>query len=166
MSELGQAIVAAGQPAPRSTGEGAADAGADALLLRYLRVRGGRCPLCRGDLSGISQAVCPTCRERLVLGVGIAHPFLYAWVALAIGLLLAAGFGVLAILITASEGLPSERLLSVCLIYFMANIPLAAACVLMRRRFMRLPRTAQWSIAIPVAIATLVMFGMLFSFIR
>jgi hypothetical protein len=136
----------------------------DEFLLRYLRARDGvLCPLCRNDLGGIANAICPRCGEKLIVGIGIANPYLHAWVTMAAALLLGAGLGVLVVLVTLSERWPNETLIRVALCYFIANIPLAAVCLIFRRRFLRLSRGVQWWIAIPVAVTTLAMFLFLFS---
>ncbi len=62
-----------------------------AWLARFLRDRDERCPGCGEGLRGLEGESCPSCRQELVLSVGLVEPKLGEFIAGLMGLL--AGFG-------------------------------------------------------------------------
>jgi|SRR5687767_14768173 len=119
-----------------------------AALLDYLRERDVACPLCRYNLRGLRASRCPECGRELTLGVWLAEPRMGAWVVALVPSLLAAGVGVLLLFAMIAEGwnmidgMPFALVIAMgCFLVF---IPIAAAVLVLRRRFMRLAERRQW----------------------
>jgi hypothetical protein len=118
-------------------------------LLEYLRERDVACPLCGYNLRALSSARCPECGRELQLTVGLAEPFMRAWVVLASAAFAGAGIGLLFVLLTIKEGWPRHEpvLMKVSVIYFEASILFTIPVLLARRRFLRWPLSSQWIVA-------------------
>lgn len=126
----------------------------DELLLAYVRERDTRCPLCGYNVRNLTAPRCPECGKALRLSVGLADPFLKAWIALSAAACLSAGIGVFILVVLATgEPLPRFRsLLGAASFYsFVAMIPVAAFALIARRSFLRLNRQTQIMIAVLVA---------------
>ena len=127
-------------------------------LIEFLGQRDVPCPLCGYNLRQLRSARCPECGRELELRVGLSEPRQGAWVTAQIAIAAAAGVGGLAIVATIMHGWPNvsrrQWLFNICFFYYMLAIPLAGMTYLLRRRFLRLERNAQWWIAIAASIAT------------
>lgn len=131
--------------------------GAD--VISWLAGRDVPCPLCGYNLRGLASPRCPECGQPLRLGVSLAEPFLKAWVALLIALLLPAGFGLLMLfgigyaivrgaaveIFTGLNRVPIGPLL--VSLHLMACVPSAIAAIAGRRRFLRMGRSRQVALA-------------------
>ena len=118
-------------------------------LVEYLRDRDEPCPLCRYNLRGLTGTRCPECGRALRLSVGLVEPLLGPWLLGALPLIGCAGLGVFGVIGLAKSGWPDNGEpmgLKSALVMFMGSIPLALGAVIMRRRFLRLPRRWQWMI--------------------
>lgn len=116
-------------------------------LLDYLRDPDEPCPLCRYNLRGLTASRCPECGRALRLSVGLVEPLLGPWLLAALPLIACAGVGVFGVIGLVKSGWPDSSapiLMKIALVMFIASIPLALAAVMMRRRFLRLPRRRQW----------------------
>src|SRR4051812_33678965 len=123
-------------------------------LVAYLRDRDEPCPLCRYNLRGLTGARCPECGRALRLSVGLVEPLLGPWLLLTVPLVACAGLGVFGVFGLAKSGWPRDGEpigLKIALVRFIASIPLALAAVIMRPRFLRLPRRRQWLLGVTAA---------------
>ena len=131
----------------------------ETALLDFLRDRDVACPLCHYNLRALTSPRCPECGRELRLTIGLVEPRLAAWLTGQIALAAAAGIGAMIILVSAINGWPNggyrQALLNFAFSFHIAMIPVAAAWVILRRRYMRLPRGAQWTGA-ALAIAAVV----------
>ena len=107
----------------------------------------------------LRQTVCPECGRELRLSVGLAEPFLQAWILLAIAILVPAGIGLVfvVILLRDREFMPNQWWYIASAAYFMACIPLAAVALILRPRFIRLAKRTQWAAAAPIALVSALM---------
>jgi hypothetical protein len=134
------------------------------LLLRYVRERDVACPLCGYNVRGLTSTRCPECGRELRLTLGLLEPYQAAWVAL-VGILCASGgFGLFCIFMVVKQGWPSwgdeQKLLDLTFAFHMIVPPFALAAVLMRRKFLRLRRTTQWTIfGVATAVCVLMFTG-------
>ena len=133
------------------------DTSADPLLVTFLRDRDAYCPLCKYNLRALTSPRCPECGQALSLAVGLAEPYLSAWITLAGALAASAGVGLFfgTLFVLGNRPSPSVSLEQLVLfvfdLYFVATIPLAVCTVIFRRRFLRLNRTVQWGLAVSAA---------------
>ena len=144
--------------------EDAVESTTDAALLEaFLLERDVACPLCRYNLRGLQTSRCPECGRELRLSVGLAEPRMAAWVVAAAASLLPAGVGMLLVFAIIANGwddiVPDELLLLLSMFAFIGFIPVAAAIVLLRRRFMRLRQSTQWTLAGVVTVGAGVSFA-------
>jgi hypothetical protein len=126
------------------------DATADeTALLEFLRDRDVACPLCRYNLRALTSPRCPECGRELRLTIGLVEPRMGPWLTGQIALAAAAGIGVMIVIVTAfngwPDGNPRQGLLNLAFSMHIAMIPVATAWVVWRRRYMRMPRGAQWA---------------------
>ncbi len=121
----------------------------DAALLDFLRERDIACPLCRYNLRALTSPRCPECGRELKLTIGLVEPRQGAWLTGQIALTAAAGVGLMIVLVSASAGWPTDNrrqgLLNVAFAFHILMIPVAAAWLIGRRRYMRLTRAVQWT---------------------
>ncbi len=131
----------------------------DEHLLAFVREHEARCPLCDYNLRGLSRPTCPECGQELKLDVRLAEPYLAAWVTLVVALSLAAGPGAMFILMSVMHGPPGGPWYRVLIMpYAVAAIPLLIVALFARRRVCRLPRPAQWLLALaPVFMGVLML---------
>jgi hypothetical protein len=131
-------------------------------LADYLRERDVACPLCRYNLRGLETQRCPECGRELCLSVGLAEPRLAAWIVAAAASLLPAGVGVLLVFALIASGWDSVSdvppMLFASMMLFFAFIPISAALLLWRRRFMRLEQRSQWIAAALLLVGAAVSF--------
>lgn len=126
----------------------------NSALLDFLRDRDVACPLCGYNLRGLTSPRCPECGRDLRLSVGLAEPFLRAWVLLAVATVAPAGIGLVfvAVLIRDRAFMPREWWYVASAVYFLACIPLAVVVLICRRWFVRLPKRVQWTAAAAIAL--------------
>lgn len=62
-------------------------------LVEFIRDRDVPCPLCGYNLRQNISARCPECGSALLLSVGLAEPFMAAWIMLAVSICLAPASG-------------------------------------------------------------------------
>ena len=130
-------------------------------LVHFLATHDAECPLCGYNLRALTSPRCPECGRELRLTVGLAEPYLRAWIVLAAATCAAGGTGLFFILMIAVAGWPrvwgsavKTFFMNASLIYFMCGVPAAAAVLLARRRLMRLPTGRQWLLAWVAVAAT------------
>ena len=130
---------------------------ADALI-GFLSDRDVPCPLCRYKLRGLTTPRCPECGRELQLTVGLTEPRQGAWVLCQIAVAATGGIGLLALISIIQHGWPgymdNPMLFNLCFGYYLASIPLTVAVFLLRRRYLRMTREKQWTIAIIACVAT------------
>ncbi len=128
--------------------------GEDAILILYIRERGGDCPSCDYDLAGLSTSTCPECGERLVLRVGLAEPRLACFITGLVGFGTGLGFCTILffyfiwMVVSARSFSPN---LTDCVPLLMGTLVLGvllAGWIGFRRRLGRLQRSTRWGIAI------------------
>jgi hypothetical protein len=138
--------------------QAAANASGDHELLRtFLEQRDAACPLCGYNLRQLQSSRCPECGRELRLTVGLAEPFLAAWIMLVVTLGAAGGLGLFFLIAIVTKGLPPGHG-RWFVFYFPAMIPLAALALYQRRAILKLSQQAQWALALSVCIATVVIF--------
>src|SRR3954471_8593244 len=96
----------------------------DDALIQFLAERDVPCPLCQYNLRGLLSPRCPECGRELQLTVGLTEPPMKAWIVAAACAWLSAGLGVLFVIAVLRSGFPPRRMM-VCVVYFIASIPLA-----------------------------------------
>jgi hypothetical protein len=69
--------------------------GDGAMLVSFLRDRDVACPGCGYNLRGLTNDLCPECRQQLVLHVGLSEPRIGLWLAAMIGAACGAGFNII-----------------------------------------------------------------------
>jgi hypothetical protein len=120
-----------------------------AVLIDWLRDRDIPCPLCGYNLRHLTTPRCPECGQELCLAVAAVEPFLKAWITLAASAAASAGIGILLLLVILREGWPGGNHpfgdLGICL--FLGMIPVAVIIFRIRRRLLKLNRSAQWVLA-------------------
>jgi hypothetical protein len=150
----------------------------ETFLRSWLFDRDQPCPLCGYNLRGLSIPRCPESGQLIKLSVALAEPYLKAWVALIVALLLPAGFGLVFSVLLLFVSLPREGLDNVirdmtslnlmqgfCLLHVLACVPLSVMAIFMRTRFLRCNRGSQtagvWFSWIALAVNALYMFSQL-----
>ena len=127
-----------------------------AWLVEFLRDRDVPCPLCGYNLRRLDSARCPECGREIRLSVNLAEPYLRGWLTTVIALCASAGVGMIVLMVSVQEGLPpmTRRYasLTISLYAFMASIPLAVWAIAARKRFLRMERRRQGSIAFVAAV--------------
>jgi hypothetical protein len=124
------------------------------LLLAYLKDRDAACPLCGYNVRNLTIPRCPECGRELRLHVGLADPFLAAWILSMTAVALAAGAGLFFTPFVIAYGWPEDEpwsfnlAIGVCI----AAIPVMLITVVARRGFMRLERRLQWLLAAGAAV--------------
>jgi len=136
-----------------------------AQLIEFLAERDASCPLCGYNLRGLTSDACPECGKRLRLTVGLAEPFLRAWVMLAVAMFSAGGVGILLFYIVVKEGWTTDLPIAPS-IYFMIAIPGSMVAVSLRRGFLRLAKQIQIWIGWIALFATAVAFALFFRYIH
>jgi hypothetical protein len=137
----------------------------ETALLDFLRDRDVACPLCRYNLRALTSPRCPECGRELRLTIGLVEPRQGAWLTGQIALTAAAGMGLMMIIVFAVNGGPEgpqHSLLNFAILFHIAMIPAAALWLIGRRRYMRLPRAAQWSgaaVAITAVVAGMILLA-------
>ena len=121
---------------------------ADERLVAYLAAHHASCPLCRYNLRGLTSARCPECGQALRLTVGLAEPFLRAWIMLVVSAWAGAGVGLLFLVAILIQGFPSgQPPICMAILCLTADIPVGVLSLILRRRFLKLMRSHQWTIA-------------------
>ena len=126
----------------------------DADLVGWLQTRHVPCPLCGYDLNGLTTPRCPECGQSLQLGVSLADPYLKAWVALLVALLLPAGFGIVIVVgfaYSLSQFGPGNLshvsdvppFVVWLILYLVGSVPASGLAIAGRRRFQRWRRRHQ-----------------------
>lgn len=116
------------------------------------------CPLCGYNLRSLPAPRCPECGQKLRLTVGLAEPFLRAWIAATVAACACGGIGALFLIVLLNVGLPYGRnaaLLTLVILYFIASMPLAVALIAGRRRFLRIEASRQSLLALLVVLMSL-----------
>ena len=148
-------------------------------LAGWLADRDVPCPLCGYNLRGLAGNRCPECGRELRLGVSAVEPFLKAWVAVLVALLLPAAFGLL-VIFTATYGLVRFGGTSIgrggwtlpvgptlVLVHVVGSVPASIVTLACRRRFLRWPRPRQVAAAaaawVALAASMLYLVGMVLS---
>ncbi len=141
-------------PSPGRQPDGSTSAAAwdEATALRsYLAGRDRLCPTCDYNLRDIRDRTCPECGYGLALHLTASPPGLTAWVALLVGLALAAGQGVPVLLALPYYYIwlhlvtwPADYMQILILGHRVVAVPLMVAVLVLRRRFLRLPSRTQW----------------------
>ena len=152
------------QPPARSH---AADNGDTAQLVDFLATHDAACPLCGYNLRFLTAARCPECGRELRLTVGLTEPHLRAWITLTAAECTAGGTGLFFILMVVANGWPrvwgstlKTFFMNASLLYFMFSVPVAAAALLTRRKFVKLPSGTQWALAwVAVALTSAAMIA-------
>lgn len=135
----------------------------DATLRTFLAKRDAPCPACGYNLRGLASDVCPECRQRLELRVGLVEPQLAAYLTAVVALSAGVGFdllllGYLAVMVltrTRGGSPPREEIL------FGVALPgavlgVALGMLLARRRWFRTrSRQTRITIACACVLATL-----------
>jgi DNA-directed RNA polymerase subunit RPC12/RpoP len=144
------------QEQPRETTVGADED--ESLLYRFLSQRDIACPLCGYNLRGLTSPRCPECGRELRLSIGMAEPFLRAWVTLAVAVFAAAGIGLMFLALISHLGWPGglHSAGNLGMVYFLISPLFAWPTVAARRRFLRMGKSAQWRWAILATILCLV----------
>ena len=138
------------------------DPAQDALLLAFLKDRDVACPLCQYNLRDLTITTCPECGETIELAVRARDVVVQAWTTLVVALSLPAGVGVYVVLIGIRRGWPSLHDPDAPVFYtFIGMIPLAVTAVAMRRKFLRLSRSAQFCITALAVCGAVVLFSIL-----
>lgn len=137
-------------------------------LVAFLRDRDVFCPLCNYNLRDLLSDRCPECGRELQLTIGLVEPYLRAWIALAVSLFAAAGVGIIFLFLVINQGFPDNEAIGVklCILYFIACLPIAFAAIVTRRRFLRLERPTQTWLAALAALLTFVGFIVFLTSIR
>ena len=142
-------------PSPGRQSDGSASAAAwdEAAALRsYLASRDRPCPTCDYNLRDIRDRTCPECGYGLALHLTASPPGLAAWIALLVGLALAAGQGLAALLALPYYYYiwlhlvtwPEDYMQMLILGHRVIAVPLTGMALVLRRRFLRLPSRTQW----------------------
>ena len=135
-------------------------------LVEFLRERDVECPLCGYNLRQLQRARCPECGRDLELRVGLAEPRQGAWLMAQVAVTGAGGIGLIALVSCTMHGWPDARrfqwVMNLQFAYYLAAIPIAAALLWQRRRYLRMPRAWQWTSA---WIAAIVTFVSIFAFV-
>lgn len=131
----------------------------DTMLIDWLRDRDAACPLCGYNLRALQTPRCPECGQALCLSVALAQPHLKAWITLLVFSCLAAGVGFPLWIGVLSSGLPPGTIPRVGLCVLLASTPLPPVVLLVRGRFLKLSREAQWAWAGSVAVLIGVGYG-------
>ena len=132
----------------------------ESALVEYLRERDVACPLCGYNLRGLTAARCPECGRGLHLSVGLTEPRIGAWVTCLVGVTASAGLGLLATAAIVQNGWDvmyggdASLAQRAAFTHFLASMPAAAAVIVLRRRYRRLPQAAQWTMAALAVAAT------------
>ncbi len=126
----------------------------DRLLLEFIHDRDTECPLCRYNLRGLTVPRCPECGKAIKLSVGLAEPFLIAWVAAFSASAPSAGVGLLFLTLVIRTGFPRNEpiLFLVSFYWFLAMIPVSIALLIWRRKFLRLESGVQKRIAVAAVV--------------
>ena len=122
----------------------------DETLIDWLRDRDAFCPLCKYNVRNLTSPRCPECGQVLQLTVALADPYLKAWIALMTAVCAGAGMGVLWSYFLITQGWPRGGNLmgmKTAVIMQVLMVPATAFVLILRRRFQRLSRTAQWLLA-------------------
>lgn len=137
-------------------------------LARFLHRRDLACPLCASNLRDLTSRYCPRCRRELCLSVGLAEPYVRAWVAMTSALCAMAGIGMWVLLMICKAGWPRSEsgLFQLSIVVFLASIPLAILGIVKRKRMLRMPRGGQAALALTAIVALVASVGMFFSGIR
>jgi hypothetical protein len=141
---------------------------ADQALAEFVRERDVACPLCGYNLRGLTSGRCPECGHGLRLSVGLTEPYLRSWVAALVASCACAGLGVLFVWVIVREGFPprDEPALWVATVYDVMAVPQAIALLRWRRRFLRLPRSVQRSLAALCVAGACLAFLMILVWVR
>ena len=131
------------------------DDDAEHRLTAYLARHDAVCPLCRCNLRGLTSARCPECGQALRLTVGLAEPFLRAWILLVASAWAGAGVGLLFLVTLLLQGLPSgPPVICAAIVCLTADIPVGVLALVLRRRLLKLRRGHQWAIAWATVVIT------------
>ena len=129
----------------------------DELLKSFLEDRDAICPLCGYNLRQLRSSRCPECGRELKLTVGLAQPFMAAWITLVVTLGASAGIGAFFLIAICKEGIPESRGGSIVW-YFPAMMPLVGLVIVTRRTFTKLSKLAQWTVAWSAVVLTAIVF--------
>jgi hypothetical protein len=142
------------------------------MLVTWLSTHDARCPACKYNLRNLTQARCPECGLRISLSIVANEPHLRLWIATTILLCTDAGLGIFVLMYLIRTFLDNLDVLhpelseGVMELFFLATIPFATACLLLRRRFTRLKRSIQLSLLAITALMTLLEVVTLFIHLR
>ncbi len=137
------------------------------LLRAFLKDRDVACPLCQYNLRNLTATACPECGKGIELAVKAREVSVQAWAVLTVVMSLPAGVGIIFLYMVIRQGLPDGNDLSpLLLITFIVTIPLAIAALLLRKKFLRLSRDAQFYISATAVCVVVVLFFFLLGTIR
>jgi hypothetical protein len=122
-----------------------------AILVTWLRERDVQCS-CGYNLRNLVSAECPECGTKLRLTVGVTNSYFNAWIACVTVTCAAAGIGTVVLIFVAIAFLNgtwhgTSASNSSWAAFFISSIPVVAVVLSFRRRFQRLSRWMQWSLA-------------------
>lgn len=132
------------------------------LLQVYLAGNTVSCPSCQSDLSSIQETYCPTCRQELILRVGLEKPNMAAFVVGIIGLASALGFsgmmlvhGIWRYLISEYGGPPTDDM-----VFILAQVTVIGVCTLLwirkGRTIRRMEIIKRWLLALVCLVVPIV----------
>lgn len=130
------------------------------LLVAFLKDRDAPCPHCQYNLRNLTITTCPECGKTIELAVKAHEVSVQPWATLVVALSLPAGVGIFFVLMCIRTRWPRLNHPEALLVYTsIGMIPLAITAAVMRQKFLRLSRTAQFGIsAFAVGSAVLLFF--------
>jgi hypothetical protein len=149
------------EPAPPPAGP---DADRE-FLIHWLADRDTPCLLCGYNLRGLTRPVCPECGNELRLSVSLADPYIKAWIALLVALMLPAGLGLLWLVMIILKGPPRgwDASVVVPMICQIAAIPLAGWALIVRRKIQSWDRHKQNLLAVIALVVSAITFLWIFA---
>ena len=135
----------------------------DQFLLAFLDSHESACPACGYNCHKLLEPRCPECGISLTLRLVSLDALRKSWATAMVGAALAAGVGVLLLLLISQKGWPHEKdvfrqiTYIVTFSYFIGMMPGAVLLLALRRSFERLSCSARIAAAITLLLLTFVM---------
>ena len=106
----------------------------DELLMRYLAEREAACPVCKYDVRGLTEPVCPECGDTLILSLRATSPRQGWWIAGLVAWAAGSGlFGILLVMLLPSSSVSLKYEWTLWLGALVSGVGLTLWLVLMRR---------------------------------